>query len=247
MLFRSDKAHVRINKANSELRIDVSDTGEGFEVASGPTTPGSLISARFGLFSLRERMNTIGGRFDIQSFLGNGTTATLILPIASNDRVAARSDAITPDITNLKKSALSPSQTVHSQRCIRVLIVDDHAMVRQGLRTVLDSYADLEVVGEACNGEEAVAMTGQFQPAIVVMDINMPKMNGIEATAHIKTQYPKTVVIGLSVNAGAENRDAMLKAGAALLLTKEAAVRELYDAILDSSKWITPSESQPLT
>ncbi|HNI68244.1 MAG TPA: response regulator transcription factor, partial [Nitrospira sp.] len=117
---------------------------------------------------------------------------------------------------------------------IRVLLVDDHAMVRQGPRSLLDSYPDLEVIGEACNGEEAVAMTRQLHPALVVMDINMPKMNGIEATAHIKARYPGTIVIGLSVNAGAVNREAMLKAGAVLLLTKEAAARELYDAIVNS-------------
>jgi len=104
-------------------------------------------------------------------------------------------------------------------------------MVRQGLRTVLDGYTDLEVVGEAWNGEEAVAAVELHRPALVVMDINMPKKNGIEATADIKSRYPHIHVIGLSVNAGGENQAAMLQAGAALLLTKEAAVDQLYEAI----------------
>ena len=71
-----------------------------------------------------------------------------------------------------------------------MLLVDDHAMVRQGLRTMLERYADVEVVGEACNGEEALMSSEQLKPAVVVMDINMPKMNGIEATARLKARYP---------------------------------------------------------
>jgi len=111
---------------------------------------------------------------------------------------------------------------------IRVLLVDDHAMVREGLRSVLESYDDVEIVGEASNGEDAVALVERLRPALVVMDINMPKMNGIEATAYITRTYPEIQVIGLSVNASGNNVQSMLKAGAVLLLTKEAAVNELY-------------------
>jgi DNA-binding NarL/FixJ family response regulator len=117
---------------------------------------------------------------------------------------------------------------------IRVLLVDDHAMVRQGLRSVLDSYMDIEVVGEASTGEEAVAMTERLQPSLVLMDINMPKMSGVDATALIKSRHPWIVIIGLSVQAGHESHLAMLKAGATRLLTKEAAVDQLHHAILQA-------------
>jgi DNA-binding NarL/FixJ family response regulator len=127
------------------------------------------------------------------------------------------------------------NSTPHQQPAkIRVLLVDDHAMVRQGLKTVLDSYADIEVVGEAWDGEEAVKAVERLHPAVVLMDINMPKMNGIEATAHIKARHPEIIVIGLSVQAGGANEEAMKKAGAAMLLTKEAAVDELYQAIREA-------------
>jgi DNA-binding NarL/FixJ family response regulator len=128
---------------------------------------------------------------------------------------------------------------------IRVLLVDDHAMVRQGLRSVLDAYPDVEVVGEASNGEEAVQMVERLRPSLAVMDINMPKMNGVEATAMIKARYPDTIVIGLSVQTGEEAQRAIIKAGAVVLLTKEAAVDELYRTIrevLDSQ--VTSDEGQ---
>lgn len=114
---------------------------------------------------------------------------------------------------------------------IRVLIADDHTMVRQGLRAVLQSYANIDVVGEAGNGEEAVVNVRKLKPAVVVMDISMPTLDGIAATRLIKTQYPHVAVVGLSVNAPSYHVDAMLKAGAFEVVTKEKAVDELYSAI----------------
>ena len=120
-------------------------------------------------------------------------------------------------------------------RCaIRVLLVDDHAMVRQGLRSVLATYPNFEVVGEACNGEEALRLVQLLSPSVVVMDINMPRLNGIEATVRIKKTYPHIVVVGLSINAAEENRNAMTTAGATTVISKEAAVEQLYDEIIES-------------
>lgn len=123
---------------------------------------------------------------------------------------------------------------------IRVLIVDDHVMVRQGLRAVLQSYPNIDVVGEAGNGEEALSSVAKLQPTIVVMDISMPSLDGIGATRLIKTQYPQIAVLGLSVNAPSYHVDAMLKAGAFDVITKEKAVDELYSAIQRATAAIQP-------
>ena len=104
-------------------------------------------------------------------------------------------------------------------------------MMRQGLRSVLETYRDVEIVGEAQDGEQAVALVHDLRPAIVIMYINMPRLNGIEATVQIKSSCPETQVIGLSVNAERENHEAMIQAGAARLITKDAVVDELYLAI----------------
>jgi CheY-like chemotaxis protein len=121
--------------------------------------------------------------------------------------------------------------TSSSEGAITVLLADDHAIVRQGLRSVLDAYPDIEIVGEACNGEEAVSAVRHLRPSVVVMDINMPKMDGIAATRHITLQYPDIVVVGLSVNAGDDSTTAILTAGAVALIAKEAAVDQLYPTI----------------
>ena len=116
-------------------------------------------------------------------------------------------------------------------RPIRVLLVDDHTLVRQGLRSALEAYPNIDVVGEAGDGEEAVVSAAKLKPAVVVMDINMSKMDGIAATRLIKTHHPEIVVVGLSVNATDYYLDAMQKAGAFEVLSKDSAVDTLYGAI----------------
>jgi DNA-binding NarL/FixJ family response regulator len=123
---------------------------------------------------------------------------------------------------------------------IRVVLVDDHTMIRQGLRTVLQSYPNINVVGEASDGEEAVVKVRNLQPSVVVMDIAMPKMDGITATRLVKTQFPHISVVGLSVTSKSYQVDAMLKAGAFEIVTKEKAVDELYGAIQKAVAAVQP-------
>jgi CheY-like chemotaxis protein len=111
---------------------------------------------------------------------------------------------------------------------IRVLLVDDHARVRAALRSLLESYPNLSLVGEASNGEEAVRLVRELSPSVVVMDINMPKLNGIDATLRIKMSYPHVVIVGLSVSATDAHRQAMTAAGATTLISKSMAVEQLY-------------------
>jgi DNA-binding NarL/FixJ family response regulator len=116
-------------------------------------------------------------------------------------------------------------------RSIRVLLVDDHAMVRQGLRCTLEGYPNIEVVGEASDGSEVLACIEKVQPTAVVMDIVMPKMDGIAATRLIKAQHPKIAVIGLTRELKDYTSYSMKKAGASEVVDKKNAVVELYDAI----------------
>ena len=109
-----------------------------------------------------------------------------------------------------------------------MLLVDDHAPVRAALRELLESYPNVSLIGEACNGEEAVKLVQELAPSVVVMDVNMPKLNGIDATMRIKTSYPQVVIVGLSVSATDAHRRAMTAAGATTLISKYMAVEQLY-------------------
>ena len=128
----------------------------------------------------------------------------------------------------------SRSHRLNRGGVIRVLLVDDVQIVRQTLRTILASYPEFEVIGEACNGEEALESVQILKPSVVVMDINMPKLNGIRATSLIKWVYPHIVIVGLSVYANEDTHKAMTAAGATTVISKEAAVEQLRDEIIES-------------
>lgn len=114
---------------------------------------------------------------------------------------------------------------------IRILIADDHAVVREGTRRILEQESDMEVVGEAGDGEEAVNLATSLKPDVAIMDISMPKMDGIEATKLIKAACPSISVLVLSAYDDDQFVFSLLEAGAAGYLLKSVRSRELVDAI----------------
>ena len=118
-----------------------------------------------------------------------------------------------------------------TQMPIRVLIVDDHAIVRKGLRALLTEIDDIEVVGEAVDGQEAVRLTGTTQPDVILMDIVMPNMDGIEATQQITARQPETRVLALTSFAADDKLFPAIKAGALGYLLKDSDPEDLVQAI----------------
>jgi DNA-binding NarL/FixJ family response regulator len=114
---------------------------------------------------------------------------------------------------------------------IRVLIVDDHAILREGIRALLSLYPDIEVVGEACDGLEAISKTRGLSPDIILMDIAMPGLGGLEATLEIHKQHPNSRVVILTQHDDSEYIFPILKAGAAGYILKKAVGTELVAAI----------------
>jgi len=227
----TETATVLIEQRDENLHVTVSDEGKGCDLTVARGTPSGGISSKFGLFSIQERMRALGGSFIIRSAIGQGTTATLILPLA-RDTESNAPEMSRASVVGKTMSAENSGPRMKGRTMVPVLLVDDHAMVRQGLRAVLDAYDDLHVVAEAQDGAEAVKLVGDLHPRVVVMDINMPRMDGIDATTHIKTYWPETTVIGISVNTGDDNSEAMKRAGAAIVLPKDTAVDQLHDAII---------------
>jgi two-component system response regulator NreC len=114
---------------------------------------------------------------------------------------------------------------------LTILIVDDHKILRQGLRTLLAREADMEVLAEAEDGREAVRLVRELSPQVVIMDVGMPDLNGIEATRQILQESPETKVIALSMHSDRRFVTNMIKAGASGYLLKDSAFEELATAI----------------
>lgn len=116
---------------------------------------------------------------------------------------------------------------------ITVVVADDHTVLRDGLRYLLEAQGDIQIVGMAANGQEAVEQAIQYCPDVVVMDISMPVMNGIEATRRIAASCSNTRVVILSMHHTAEYMQRAVEAGAVGYLLKDSAGRELVTAIRD--------------
>lgn len=114
---------------------------------------------------------------------------------------------------------------------LRVLLVDDHAIVRDGLRALLTKQSDIEVVAEASDGKTAVRLAGEVSPDVVVMDVALPELSGIDATQQIAEEHPEVKVLALSMHTDKRYVVSMLRAGAAGYLLKDSAFDELVRAI----------------
>jgi len=215
----TNQATLTLHAADNMLTIAVQDHGKGFR--TDKIEPQQL-GQHFGLFSVKERMEELGGWLRVESTPGVGTTVTLGLPLEPA--------ASSPASSGNERQVLPPASKGSGVR--RVLLVDDHAMVRQGLRAVLDAYPDLFIIGEAADGREAVSIAKKRTPDVIIMDINMPRMDGIEATRRIKKEQPGTVIIAVSVNDTPDIRESLQKAGASAFVSKDEAGERLYETIM---------------
>jgi PAS domain S-box-containing protein len=208
------------------LQIVVSDHGVGFDPARAGAMDGGI-----GLFSIRERLSLIGGTYEVDSSPGKGASFTLRAPFAIHEQLES--------IPCAQPVGIDPSEVtcaIRSDENIRILLTDDHAAMRDGLARLLDQEFDFEVVGQASDGQEAVELAGKLNPDVILMDISMPRMNGIDATRVIHDQHPDIRIIGLSLYQEEERAKAMLDSGAVLYLTKTCAPAELKTAIRSSMR-----------
>ena len=132
---------------------------------------------------------------------------------------------------------------------IRVMVADDHNLVRAGLRALLQSLEGVQVVAEASDGREALSLAATHQPDVVLMDISMPELNGLEATAQIASDFPTTRVIVLSMHTNEEYVLRALRAGAAGYLIKDSGMAELETAVRAVARgdvYLSPAVSKPV-
>lgn len=139
--------------------------------------------------------------------------------------------------------------TAERNKPIRILVVDDHPVVREGLRSILGSFSEVSIAGEASSGPEAIVSSQRLKPDVVLMDISMPQMSGIEATAILKREAPTCKVLALSMHNNRSYVSQALRAGARGYILKDTPPRELVQAIsavVDGSLPISPQAANAL-
>jgi PAS domain S-box-containing protein len=219
-------ARVEVMQEAGRIRVDVEDDGAGFDPVQ--LNGEGAKSRGMGLFSIQERLSYLGGSMEIDSAPGSGSRFTLITPPIS------MKTAVSPVA---KQSIVSISMTsqlkakVGSEKRIGVILVDDHMVMRQGLAGLLRAEPDIEILGEASDGQSAIELTRELRPDVVLMDISMPGMDGIQATRIIHKELPEVRIIGLSMFREGERDAAMREAGAVDYLTKTGPSEALISAI----------------
>jgi len=213
------EARLRLQRVRNELWLTLMDKGCGFDPASLATAAG------LGLPTIRERIELLGGRMKIKSVKNRGSTFFIVAPagepVEAGPEVGARPNG----------RAETPYAPKEDSGRLRVLLADDHEIVREGIRSLLSDEHDVEIVGEATNGREAVDLAYRLYPDVVIMDVSMPLIDGDAATRQIKAIQPQIRVIALSMYEEPEKKEMMHRAGAESYVLKTAPADELLAAI----------------
>jgi PAS domain S-box-containing protein len=213
--------------SGNETVLTIEDSGIGFDPDQG--TAKNAAAGGFGLFSIRERLEFLGGRMTIHSAAGQGTSVALWVP--KRDRAPQSVTGGAREEEFLGPRTRRGSSTSKPTNVIRVLLADDHKMLRDGLAGLLREQPDIEVISEASDGLMAIELAHQTQPDVIIMDVTMPRMNGVEATRRIHQELPHIRVIGLSMHEKEDMANAMRDAGAVSYITKGAPSEILTEAI----------------
>jgi PAS domain S-box-containing protein len=212
------------------IHIEVSDDGVGFD-PSATLHDKNQPQAGLGLFSIQERLALLGSHLNIQSAPGKGSRFTLTLPRIGLPGLAP-DGAEAPRRDTAWQERLVYDSAIGTPKALRILIADDHAVARAGLRELLGKRPELQVVGEAINGVEAITQAVALQPHIIVMDVSMPQMNGIDATREIHRTLQHIRIVGLSTHDDESTERLMRRAGAEAYFTKNEGTDRLLDYLL---------------
>jgi len=222
-----ERASVFLHKDDDGLVVlRVEDQGDGVDMDS--LREKQEAGKGFGIFSIRERIEGFGGRVCFDSAPGRGFRIEIAVPSAVE---IEQPEPVTAVTREAMETIIHRRYGRGSHTKVRILIADDHTIVREGLVSLLQEEPDFVIVAEANDGIQAVELAAALHPDVVVMDVNMPDMNGMEATRRIKKAVPSVSVVALSVNDDSNTIAEMLRAGADAYCVKAEASETLSESI----------------
>ena len=227
------KAYVRLNRVFDQIKVRIGDFGKGIHPDVLNSKTGKVAPLGVGIQGMRERLRQLDGKLEIISEPNRGTIVTATLPI-SHPQTSDPSDLPgEPASSHLNRLAETYVSDNGGSSRKQILIADDHEMLRKGLRSMLQSEMDWEVCGEAINGQDAVDKAIALRPDLVILDINMPVLNGLAAIRQILRGAPETKILIFTVHDSEQTVKEIRAAGAHGYLSKGNASEKLLKAVKD--------------
>jgi signal transduction histidine kinase/ActR/RegA family two-component response regulator len=216
------------------LVITIQDHGKGFDLQNALQR--SMIAGQdgsFGLFSIRERLSLIGGLLNIRSEPGQGTCVEMSVPIGvrRGAPVVLQPTSVVDAVEALQSNFNGEANPRDFSTPARVVVADDHRLFREGLINLLAQESTFAVVGEASDGEEAVELCRKLKPDVLICDVTMPRLNGVQVTRQVTAELPGLRVVGLSMHEREDMATAMRAAGAVAYVTKSGPSDQLLTVL----------------
>ena len=218
----SDTADIRVRIASGEVRLDVLDYGKAGKAKAVLAAVEGSAPLGVGIPGMRERLHQLGGRLDVD-FAREGTKVTAALPIRKAAIPTPAAQASPPEAPQELQA------NVNTRR--RILIADDHEIMRRGLRGLIESHQEWAVCGEAVEGDETVRKSKELNPDLVIMDVNMPGLSGIDAAIKIRKENAATRILFFTVHDSDQVLQEMVDVGAQGYVAKSRAGQDLVEAV----------------
>jgi CheY-like chemotaxis protein len=225
----SSTAYIHLHTDGKEVTLQVGDAGCGIRKGALKTDGHPVAVLGVGIQGMRERMRQLSGTLKIESAPNRGTVVIATLPIRERAELAPGTEAEgRPAGDSLTDEPRLAEETSARKR---ILIADDHEVLRRGVRIMLESEPEWEVCAEAVDGREAVEKTAELNPDLIILDINMPVLNGLAAVRQILQKRPNVKILIFTVHETDQTVRDIFAAGAHGYLSKAKAGQELIDVI----------------
>jgi len=225
----SQKAFVRLTQSTSKIELRIGDFGKGILADKSGQVTGKMVRLGVGIQGMKERMRQLGGKLEINSRPNKGTVVIATLPVSDRETLSSARE------NGVAESTLGPEAVPVNRDGGRktILIADDHEMLRRGLRTMMEKEQQWQICGEAANGQEAVDKARKLRPDLVILDINMPILNGLAAARAILRDHPETKVLIFTVHDSEQTVREIKAAGAHGYLSKSNLGDDLVRVVRD--------------
>jgi two-component system, NarL family, sensor kinase len=227
----SSKASIRMKATADEIKIEIEDFGKGMKTSNANSKYVPEVRLGVGIQGMTERMRQLGGKLEITSRPTHGTLVAATIPLSSAQPLIPAQ--ATSTLLGSSPVGAELSGLLGGAQKKRILIADDHEMLRRGVRNTLQTELDLEICGEAVDGQDVVEKVKALQPDLVILDINMPVLNGLVAVRQILRYRPQTKVLVFSVHDSDQTIQEVHAAGAHGFISKGKDAQDLLRVVRD--------------